>query len=266
MESNEPRARHSAAAQVRFWLIAALGVAIDLTSKHIAFRELRQHGSMPLIDGVLEFQTTMNTGALFGFGQGMTPLFLAASVVALVLVVWMFMQSGARRWSLHVALAGIMAGALGNFYDRVTVRLTQYAFETPAGRVALWCEMTHSADGQRVALREYPPDAHSLVAEIPASAAEGLPPPVGCVRDFIKISKKWLGGRDVWPWIFNVADMLLVGGVGLLMLHILLERPRAPAAAASVAAGSAASVTAQAGAAPAASGSTDPTADPHASA
>jgi lipoprotein signal peptidase len=47
---------------------------------------------------------------------------------------------------------------------------------------------------------------------------------VGFVRDFIKIPTHWLGGRELWPWVFNVADMLLVGGVAILSLHLLSER------------------------------------------
>jgi len=50
------------------------------------------------------------------------------------------------------------------------------------------------------------------------------------VRDFIKISQKWFGGRDLWPWVFNVADMLLVGGVAVLAVRLLFERRSGPAA------------------------------------
>jgi len=37
------------------------------------------------------------------------------------------------------------------------------------------------------------------------------------VRDFLKIVWK-IGDRELWPWIFNVADVLLVIGVGLLLI------------------------------------------------
>ena len=44
------------------------------------------------------------------------------------------------------------------------------------------------------------------------------------MRDFIKIPTRWLGGHDLWPWIFNVADMLLVGGVAILAVRLLRDR------------------------------------------
>jgi len=44
----------------------------------------------------------------------------------------------------------------------------------------------------------------------------------GVVRDFIKIEPKF--GIDLWPWVFNVADVLLVIGVGLLLWNFWWER------------------------------------------
>jgi hypothetical protein len=41
------------------------------------------------------------------------------------------------------------------------------------------------------------------------------------VRDFIRVDASFrLRGkdRDVWPWIFNIADSMLVVGVGLLLV------------------------------------------------
>jgi hypothetical protein len=44
----------------------------------------------------------------------------------------------------------------------------------------------------------------------------------GVVRDFIKIEPKF--GFELWPWVFNIADVLLVIGVGLLLLNFWWER------------------------------------------
>ena len=52
----------------------------------------------------------------------------------------------------------------------------------------------------------------------------------GVVRDFIKFVPKfpsWVprfAGRDVWPWVFNIADAALVCGVFLLLIHTWLDR------------------------------------------
>ena len=69
---------------------------------------------------VLGFQTSLNEGALFGMGQGMANLFALLSVAAALAICWyLFIAGAARQWLLTIALGGIMAGILGNLYDRV---------------------------------------------------------------------------------------------------------------------------------------------------
>lgn len=225
-------------AHVILWLVAIGGLSADLASKEWAFHTLRQGGDQVVIPHVLEWHTTFNPGALFGIGQGKTEVFLVASVLALGLVLWMFSQSGPRQWMVHIALGAIVAGALGNFYDRVFVRLVPQPVVTVAGPMMMYFEVEHRPAEDVYVLMEYPATEASLVRHVPASEAVGLPRPVGYVRDFIKIPTRWLGGRELWPWVFNIADMLLVGGVSVLALRMLFER-RADRSAAS--AGSSAS-------------------------
>ncbi len=229
----EPFAHRSPGAHVRLWGIALAGLAADLLSKEWAFHTLRQGGHRVLVPHVLEFHTTLNPGALFGIGRGHTEVFLIASVLALVLVLWMFAQTPARKWLTHVALGAILAGALGNMYDRVVVQLVMYGASTPSGPVARYYVVDNRADGDWLTLQEYPPNPDATPRKLPRRLAEELPRPVGYVRDFIKIPTtlprwawipaKWQG-RELWPWVFNVADMLLVVGVGVLSIKMLRER------------------------------------------
>lgn len=201
--------------------IAAAGLAIDLWSKHWAFHTLGQgHKPQVIIPNVLEFQTMLNSGALFGIGGGQTLLFLVASAGALLLVFWMFSQTSPRRWALQIALGGILAGALGNMYDRIFVKLIERPWPRPGHRVYM---VKTGEDEQGVVLQEYPAREDGRKVVVPA---DKLPSEAGFVRDFIKIPTRWLGGREVWPWVFNVADMLLVGGVGILAIHLWRDRKR----------------------------------------
>jgi lipoprotein signal peptidase len=204
--------------------MVAGGLALDLGSKEWAFRTLRQGGHRTLIPNLLELHTTLNPGALFGIGAGRTEVFLLASVLALVLVVWMFAQSSSRRWLTHIALGAILAGALGNMYDRAFVDLVQYGLQTPQGVVGRYYVEHASADGDWILLYEYPPHEGQPPRKLPRAATGNLAQPVGYVRDFIKIPTRWFGGRDMWPWVFNVADMLLVGGVAILTLRLIRDR------------------------------------------
>ena len=209
-------------AHLRLWGVLVLGLAADLWSKEWAFRTLRQGGQRILIPDVLELHTTLNPGALFGIGAGRTEIFLIASVLALVLVVWMFAQSPRQRWLTHLALGAILAGALGNMYDRAFVKLVPSP--GPRGLGPPYCVETRSPDGQSVLLEEYPPAPGRAPRPWPAAEGERLGPPVGYVRDFVKIPTRWWGGRELWPWVFNVADSLLVTGVAILAVRLLWER------------------------------------------
>lgn len=202
-----------------FGLAVVAGLALDLSSKHWVFSALGYDGRRVLIPHVLEFQTMMNDGALFGIGGGRTTLFLVASLLALVLVGWMFVHSPARARLLHLALGAILAGALGNMYDRVAVQLVD--LRRPGARYFVKSE---SADHAQVFLREYAPPPGQPPRELTLSASRDLPEPVGYVRDFLKIPTRLWGEHELWPWVFNVADMLLVCGVAVLAQRMWRER------------------------------------------
>lgn len=220
---------------LRLLLVGIGGLALDLSSKYWAFYELEQTPrAIVIVPNVLEFRTTFNTGALFGIGQGQTTLFLVASGFALLLVAWMFIKSSPRRWLLQIALGAIIGGALGNMYDRVNVRL--YEFAAPGGGPRFW--QLVELDDVGAEFRSYPIDgSNSRTLLIDRAQFDTLGGPVGCVRDFIKIPTEFFG-REAWPWVFNIADMLLVGGISVLAVYLWRDgapadekKPRAPSPA-----------------------------------
>ena len=108
-----------------FLTLAIAGCAADLATKNWIFDRLGAPGpdqADPLViwPGVFALTTSLNEGALFGIGQGMTPVFAALSVVAAVgIVYWLFVTKAANDLWLTVALGAIMAGIFGNLYDRL---------------------------------------------------------------------------------------------------------------------------------------------------
>jgi len=106
-----------------FFAITAAGVAADLTTKSWVFHWLGMPGPRNtywIWHDRIGLQTSLNKGALFGIGQGGVPLFVVLSVLAgLGILYWLFRGGAARDRLLTVALACIMAGILGNLYDRL---------------------------------------------------------------------------------------------------------------------------------------------------
>lgn len=177
------------------------GLALDLWSKREAFEHVAdtpvlidrsqvlsnpaynpipQHDSVIAIPGrLLNFHLVLNSGAVFGIGANQRWFFIIFSVVAVGLAVWIFgWRTDARSRWLHVGIAMILAGALGNLWDRVVL-----------GRVRDFLHML--------------PDR---------TLPFGLTWPSG--------------DPQVWPWIFNVADVLLLAGMAIVLIHMHLEDRR----------------------------------------
>jgi len=173
-------ALYSPASHLRLWSISLIGLTLDLWTKHWAFEVLDFNRAKVVVENILSFQCSYNSGALWGMGKGMAAVFIVASLIALVIVLGVFAKSLRSQKMFHLGLGMIVAGALGNLYDRLFVK-----------------ELIRVNGGQ---IREVG----------------------GRVRDFIKIELS-IGNFELWPWIFNVADMLLVCGVAILMIHISFQ-------------------------------------------
>lgn len=107
---------------IRFLGVAVVGASLDLWTKYLAFKHLGYHPNRPpvsVIPHVLWLKTTLNGGAVFGIGQGLSLMFVAISLVAIAFVVYVFVSSHRRHWVVHIALGLILAGAIGNMYDRI---------------------------------------------------------------------------------------------------------------------------------------------------
>jgi signal peptidase II len=199
--TNVPGARSpvggSACRSGRAWAVvlavALLGLASDLGSKAVAFRTIAgvpvvvdrervlasdslaghvpRHNPITVVPHVLELTLVLNRGAVFGIGAGRRWFFIGFTVAALGFAIWMFGRWTRRNdWFAHASIGLLLAGGLGNLYDRLV-----YA----------------------------------------------------CVRDFlhplpgVRLPFGWTmpgGGREVWPYVSNLADLWLIVGIAGLML------------------------------------------------
>jgi len=185
-----------------FFGVGIIGAALDLWTKTLAVEHLRYGRGMSLIPGWIHLTYTENHGAVFGIAQGARPIFLAVSIGAIVFLAFLFMTGGRSR--LYQFILGLLlAGVLGNMYDRI-----HYGYVR---------DMIHGLPAW------YWPQW--LVNYFPQSWR----PPGG-------------QPMEVFPWVFNLADTYLCVGVGAMLLYTFVSecfRKRAVAAAEKALAGKA---------------------------
>jgi signal peptidase II len=176
----------SPAAIALFAGTAAVGLVVDLWTKAAAVAYLKDGNIVRFIPGLVQFTYTENHGAVFGLGQGQQPLFLTVSVAAIAFLVFLFLTSGRSR-IYQLILGMLLAGVLGNMYDRLYFGYVR--------------DMIHALPGW-----QWPA---WFVRLLPS----GWQPPIG-------------RGLDVFPWIFNVADSLLCVGVAAMLVYSFLTEIR----------------------------------------
>ena len=110
---------------VLFAAVATVGCVLDLLSKHWVFQwrgAPRARNIWWIWDGYVGIETAINTGALFGLGQGRVTLLAAISVAAIFgILYWLFVSGAVHDLFLTIALGCILGGILGNLHDRLGI-------------------------------------------------------------------------------------------------------------------------------------------------
>ena len=109
---------------ILFPVIALLVILLDQMTKAWILASLRLHEGFAVIGGLFNIVHVRNPGAAFGFLAGTPPLFryvffIAVTVAAILLIFHYLRVSRIQESSLILALALILAGAVGNLIDRV---------------------------------------------------------------------------------------------------------------------------------------------------
>jgi signal peptidase II len=102
-----------------FFAVALAGAALDLWTKHLAFEHIRKYEEVRIIDGFFSYGRTTNPGVVFGMGGDAKKIWQVISVAAVPVILGIFFTVKKPKWILTISLGMILAGTLGNMYDRV---------------------------------------------------------------------------------------------------------------------------------------------------
>ena len=92
-------------------------VALDQATKHLVVSELSDGSVVTVIEGVLSFRLVHNPGGAFGIGRDVPGLFLAASLITLVVVLFLARRIEEQSWAVPLGL--VLGGGMGNLVDRI---------------------------------------------------------------------------------------------------------------------------------------------------
>jgi len=114
-----------------FVAIALAGLAADLLTKYWVYQalEMSEPGYVYWVwQDVVGFQTSLNTGALFGFGAGQTIILVILSLVFLAGIILYVVLWAWHSLFLSAILGMITAGICGNLYDRLGLHCLKWNY------------------------------------------------------------------------------------------------------------------------------------------
>lgn len=88
-------------------------------TKSAVFDWLSPNDSIQIIPGFLRLIIALNDGAAFSLGSGRRTVLVAVSVVALIVILWLFLQVGRKPVLTTIVLGLFAGGILGNLWDRL---------------------------------------------------------------------------------------------------------------------------------------------------
>ena len=94
---------------------------LDFFTKSWALDALSGGKGMEILGGFVPLRLAYNKGAAFGISLGSDSrwFFIPITILALTLLLVLLRQAGQRDWLRMCSISMVVAGALGNLYDRV---------------------------------------------------------------------------------------------------------------------------------------------------
>ncbi|WP_395521106.1 signal peptidase II [Enterococcus faecalis] len=104
---------------VVYFLISALLVGLDQWSKYLTVQNISLGETKEFIPGFLSLTHLRNTGAAWSLLEGKMIFFYVITVIVSVVIIYLLIKNYKKSIWYSVGLSFALAGAIGNFIDRV---------------------------------------------------------------------------------------------------------------------------------------------------
>lgn len=104
---------------VVYFLISALLVGLDQWSKYLTIQNISLGETKEFIPGFLSLTHLRNTGAAWSLLEGKMIFFYVITVIVSVVIIYLLIKNYKKSIWYSVGLSFVLAGAIGNFIDRV---------------------------------------------------------------------------------------------------------------------------------------------------
>lgn len=102
-----------------YYLTALVLIILDQWTKYLVVTKMEIGQSIPIIENFFYLTSHRNQGAAWGILQGQMWFFYIITVVVIGFVIYYLQQMGKQSRLVGTALSLILAGAVGNFIDRI---------------------------------------------------------------------------------------------------------------------------------------------------
>lgn len=105
-----------------FWGSTLVLLFLDQWTKQLALLHLKGKQAFSIIDNVFCLQYLENRGAAFGIMQGKKIYFVILTLIFFAVIFWLYHKLPANKhyYPIYVIMSLFLAGAAGNFIDRIT--------------------------------------------------------------------------------------------------------------------------------------------------
>lgn len=100
-------------------IIGIIVLAIDQLTKFLVATQMSLGESIPVIGEYLKITSHRNSGAAWGMFEGRMLFFYIITVAVLVFLIYFYKTEAKNNLLMQVGITLLMAGALGNFIDRL---------------------------------------------------------------------------------------------------------------------------------------------------